>query len=117
MRTFRRHIKLFHKPDGYGPRCVRCQRCFQSSEDYKDHLRQADVCEIRTGQDDLQDPEDGISAEMYDSLTKRSKGEKVDTWDALWKFLFPLDDAVPSPRECQLRFSHNHDCKPFSVQC
>lgn len=78
---------------------MRCEQCFQTKEDYKEHLRQANVCKLRTSQEELQDPEDGLSDEKYDSLTKRNKGEKVDTWDALWRLLFPMDDAVPSPRK------------------
>ena len=97
MRTYRRHIKLFHMLDTQGPRCVRCQRCFQTSADYREHLLQANFCAIRSSQGELQDPEDGLSAEMYESLTKRGKSEKIDTWDALWRFLFPLDESVPSP--------------------
>lgn len=85
--------------DTQGPRCVRCEQCFPTKEDYKEHLRQDNVCKIRTGQDELRDPEDGLSEEKYESLTKRSKGEKVDTWDSLWKFLFLTDESVPNPRK------------------
>lgn len=99
MRTYRRHIKLFHMSDSQGPRCVRCQRCFQTSADLREHLLQANFCEIRSIQGEVEDPEDDLSAERYESLTKRSKSEKIDTWDALWRFLFPSDESVPSPRK------------------
>lgn len=82
-----------------GPSCVRCERCFQTKEDYKEHLRQEIICKIRTSKGELQDPEDGLSEEKYESLTKRSKDEKVDTWEALWGRLFTADEAVPTPRK------------------
>ncbi|KAG6355482.1 hypothetical protein INS49_003444 [Diaporthe citri] len=97
MALLKRHIKLFHMLDTQGPSCVRCERCFQT-KDYKEHLRQEIVCKIRTSKGELQDPEDGLSEERYDSLTKRSKDEKVDTWDALWGRLFAADEAAPVPR-------------------
>ncbi|KAL1856823.1 hypothetical protein Daus18300_010586 [Diaporthe australafricana] len=56
-------------------------------------------CEVRTGKDDQEDPEEGLSAEKYECLAKRNKSEKVDTWDALWMLLFPGDATIPSPRE------------------
>lgn len=77
---------------------MRCRQCFQTKEDCEEHLRQESVCKLRTGQDDWQDPEDGLSEDKYnDSLAKRSNREKVDTWDALWRLLFPADDAIPRP--------------------
>jgi hypothetical protein len=99
MRSSRRHIKLFHTPDTQAHHCVRCHRCFQTSEELDEHLLEENVCEKRSGQDDEQRPENGLSAKKYKALTKRGKGDKVDTWDALCKFLFPDDQIVPNSRE------------------
>lgn len=34
-------------------------------------------------------PEDGITPEIDDVLAKRSTKDKIDTWETLWKCLFP----------------------------
>lgn len=96
---YRRHLKQSHLLATQGPQCGRCKRCFQTSEDFEEHCEQAIACEPRTGHDDLQDPEEGLSAKKYISLTKRSKDEKVNQWDAVWGVLFPTDVDVPRPRK------------------
>ncbi|KAI7782171.1 hypothetical protein LA080_013847 [Diaporthe eres] len=97
MALLKRHLKQFHLLATQGPQCGRCKRCFQTNEDFEEHCEQAIACEPRTGHDDLQDPEEGLSAKKYASLTKRGKDEKVNQWDAVWGVLFPEDLDVPSP--------------------
>lgn len=45
------------------------------------------------------DPEDGIDARVEDLLNGRRANTKVDSWEILWKTLFPDDDAsiIPDP--------------------
>lgn len=47
------------------------------------------------------DPEDGIDANIEETLTGRRANTKVITWEMLWRTIFPDDDAVniPDPRE------------------
>ncbi|KAG8161105.1 hypothetical protein KVR01_009369 [Diaporthe batatas] len=95
--NFRRHIKVFHQSDAQGDQCARCRRYFPTEDDITRHLRQTPVCEIRSGRDEFQDPEDGITRQKLCALMTRGKGQKVDTWDAVWKLLFPADHSVPGP--------------------
>lgn len=56
------------------------------------------ICEVQTSSSS-QDPEDGINSKTEDLLNGRRANTKVDTWDILWKTLFPLDEVsdIPHP--------------------
>jgi hypothetical protein len=43
------------------------------------------------------DPEDGITAQVEELLNERKAEVKVDTWQSLWKTLFPEDTMIPEP--------------------
>ncbi|KAI1839793.1 hypothetical protein JX266_013999 [Neoarthrinium moseri] len=45
----------------------------------------------------LEDPEDGTTDEADMLLTERKSGLKVDSWETLWKVLFPNDTHISSP--------------------
>ena len=39
------------------------------------------------------DPEDGISEDLDRTL---ASGNGIQTWDDLWRLIFPVDDQIPS---------------------
>ncbi|KAL2139554.1 hypothetical protein VTI28DRAFT_5035 [Corynascus sepedonium] len=41
-------------------------------------------------------PEDGITPEIKFLLALRKQGSRIDTWEGLWRVLFPHDDKIPS---------------------
>jgi hypothetical protein len=41
------------------------------------------------------DPEDGITSGIEEVLNGRKAGRKIDTWESLWRLLFPDDDGIP----------------------
>lgn len=47
---------------------------------------------------ELKEPEDGITPEIDSLLVVRKGDTKIDSWDALWRLLFPDDDKIPSSR-------------------
>ena len=49
--------------------------------------------------DENADPEDGITPEMGKQLNARKDKDKISTWHALWKLLFPEDDLARIPSE------------------
>jgi hypothetical protein len=74
--------------------CPRCKVKIESQEALNNHLLWPKICDIReNGQDDAsdEDPEDGISPEVFHLLNERKQNSKVDTWRALWNKLFPRD--------------------------
>lgn len=55
------------------------------------------ICPLRdavSNQDTIDDPEDGITAEVENKLRDRKLKSGVNTWDALWATLFP-EDQIP----------------------
>ncbi len=43
------------------------------------------------------DPEDGITSGMEEALNGRKADRKIDSWDSLWRLLFPADLEIPEP--------------------
>jgi hypothetical protein len=41
------------------------------------------------------DPEDGITSGIEEVLNGRKAGRKIDSWESLWRLLFPDDDRIP----------------------
>ncbi|KAK1828961.1 hypothetical protein QBC39DRAFT_374281 [Podospora conica] len=97
----KRHVKLFHKQkSGSGHACPRCKTNLGSKSALDRHLAvtRAQICEVQSCASS-QDPEDGISAKIEDVLNGRRANSKVDTWDILWRTLFPKDEDsdIPHP--------------------
>lgn len=59
------------------------------------------ICEV--ARSPLPDnPEDGISVRVRELFTKRREGVNINTWEAIWRALFPNDYDIPSPGEYRL---------------
>lgn len=43
------------------------------------------------------DPEDGITSGMEEALNGRKADRKIDSWESLWRLLFPADLEMPEP--------------------
>jgi hypothetical protein len=82
------------------PACPRCHATFVRDDDFKEHLRlpPGDLCPLLPTKK-ARDPEDGISAEVAMTLRGRKSGSKVDSWDGLWRILFPMDKEPLSHRK------------------
>lgn len=58
------------------------------------------MCEPRSeGDSEWTDPEDGLSSAKAQRLSDQMGDKVFDSWDELWKWLFPLDRVVPKPGE------------------
>ncbi|KAJ0334115.1 hypothetical protein COL5a_000161, partial [Colletotrichum fioriniae] len=56
------------------------------------------MCEPRSeGDSEWTDPEDGLSSAKAQRLSDQMGDKVFDSWDELWKWLFPLDRVVPKP--------------------
>ncbi|KAK1761548.1 hypothetical protein QBC47DRAFT_31199 [Echria macrotheca] len=97
----KRHVKIFHKIQPI-PRsaCPRCKLNFSTHEELQRHLATPNeqICTFRDVQSSG-DPEDGIDAKIEDLLNGRRTNTKVDSWEILWRTLFPHDEEedIPDP--------------------
>ena len=48
-------------------------------------------------------PEHGITPEIETTLKSRRADSKVNTWEQLWKVLFPDDRDIPEPGKSGVR--------------
>ena len=83
-----------------GHECMRCKRNMGSKEALQEHLAVPGhlICDPQTIPPS-QDPEDGISTKVEDILNGRRANTKVDTWDILWRTLFPCDELLKPPNQ------------------
>lgn len=89
----KRHVKNFHKPRSASVfACPRCKQDMKTKETYEKHLAVPNN-KICTPQEvpPSPDPESGITSRIEDLLNGRKANSKIDTWDSLWRTLFPLD--------------------------
>lgn len=101
MARLKRHIKECHTTQQKNTnQCLRCLQTFESRTELSDHINQdpSQLCEsqkppVSVGRDD---PENDIAPDIVDKLTQRKNSQKIDTWEALWKTLFPKDNAIGS---------------------
>ena len=107
LKSFRKHVRVYHRrnrPQSLQPRypCPRCQERFVSDEAIREHLQLRQACEPRTPQHEPppDNPEDGITDEVYEVLNIRKADGKINTWESLWLTLFPQDgERIPSSGE------------------
>ncbi|KAH8884929.1 hypothetical protein GQ53DRAFT_751584 [Thozetella sp. PMI_491] len=75
--------------------CPRCKRNYDSNDGLAAHLLapSEEMCQVRDKADEESDgdPEAGISDSTVEILNERKQNTKIDSWNALWKKLFPLD--------------------------
>ncbi|KAH7152195.1 hypothetical protein B0J13DRAFT_619774 [Dactylonectria estremocensis] len=101
MTLLKRHVTTFHKlkaPPTYS--CTRCQESFTTKEDCDAHLRVPpdQICAFQEKPETSssnEDPENDITPGVEDVLRDRRGHVQVLNWDALWRTLFPGDEAVP----------------------
>ncbi|KXX75240.1 hypothetical protein MMYC01_208426 [Madurella mycetomatis] len=94
----KRHVKNFHKLKiGSLFACPRCKRDMASKEALDGHLAvdRDQICTFRKGPTSA-DPEDGINSRTEDVLNDRKADSKIDSWEGLWKTLFPQDGVIPA---------------------
>ncbi|KAK1751331.1 hypothetical protein QBC47DRAFT_80983 [Echria macrotheca] len=94
----KRHVKIFHKipPIPRSP-CPRCKKNLITHEELKAHLAMPnELCQFR---DILPsgDPEDGIDSRIEDALNGRRPNTRIDSWEFLWRTLFPSDEPESIP--------------------
>lgn len=70
----------------------------RTKEAFDDHLAvdKDQICSFRRGPISA-DPEDGITSRTEDVLNGRKADSKIDSWEGLWRTLFPLDQEIPEP--------------------
>ena len=93
----RRHIITHH---GRKPRHHQCRRCkdqFDTETELEEHLLlpRDQICEVNPRT--LDDPEDGITDGIANILAARGATEETQTWEGIWRTLFPSDPEVPEP--------------------
>lgn len=100
----RGHIVAHHQDHKARPMCFRCKRTFASADDLNVHmlLPANQMCEPVAS-----NPEDGITPEIKFLLALRKQGSRIDTWEGLWRVLFPHDDKIPSSGESPAMFRPN----------
>lgn len=78
--------------------CPRCKECLPTKEAYDEHLARdfREICNVKPGPVSI-NREDGISPTIEDVLNERRSDSKVDSWESLWRTLFPEDEIVPEP--------------------
>ncbi|KAH7329594.1 hypothetical protein B0I35DRAFT_420538 [Stachybotrys elegans] len=89
----KRHVLTHHvKPTQH--RCIRCRANFQSPEELSAHMRRppGEICLVDTTSTEFNDPEDGITLEVADRLRLRGGLGSIQTWESLWRVLFPQDE-------------------------
>ncbi|KAL2262905.1 hypothetical protein VTK26DRAFT_9046 [Humicola hyalothermophila] len=96
----KRHVKNFHKQKlaSLFP-CPRCKQDLKTKEAYENHLAvdKGSMCDVREILSSAE-PEDGITSQMEDMLNGRKTEDKINSWNGLWRLLFPDDkDRIPSP--------------------
>lgn len=74
-------------------------RVFPNQDELTSHLQvpQDQICDVLAVTPPI-DPEDGISAEVFQALSYGT----IETWNGLWRLLFHGDDDIPSPGEYQI---------------
>ncbi|OHE97743.1 hypothetical protein CORC01_06948 [Colletotrichum orchidophilum] len=97
-----KHIARDHRRGGGAHlfQCPRCEDGFSDSMAFKHHLMlpREQMCEARSDIDsECADPEDGLSGARAQHLSKQIENEDFESWDDLWRWLFPSDRVVPRP--------------------
>jgi hypothetical protein len=104
----RRHVRSLHTVKGKEVhQCPRCRKGFKFHKDLESHVR-GPICAISEVEgnpnDDCGDPEDGISVGIERALVNRKIHSKVETWEDIWKTLFPMDVVIPSSGNATVPF-------------
>ncbi len=78
--------------------CPRCKQDMGTKEAFDDHLAVANeqICNFLEVPSSA-NPEDGITSRIEDILIGRKAGSKIDSWENLWRLLFPIDAQVKIP--------------------
>ncbi|KUI69341.1 hypothetical protein VM1G_05066 [Cytospora mali] len=94
----KRHIRTCHRKSRSPYHCPRCKRGFLSESDMAEHLMvpAEQICEANSASSNSSE-EDGITEEMDRALADDTRRENVQTWEEIWKLLFPQDAAVLDP--------------------
>ncbi|KAK4183235.1 hypothetical protein QBC35DRAFT_394308, partial [Podospora australis] len=98
------HLEEDHAPlpePERGYLCPRCGEIFSTPDQRDDHWRQPVTCTLLSESQRSPrhlDPEDGVTAKVYDALCTRNTTDRIDNWYSLWIALFPKDnrDSIPS---------------------
>ncbi|KAG8169625.1 hypothetical protein KVR01_000370 [Diaporthe batatas] len=99
IQDLKHHIRTHHRSCGPAHSCPRCKASFQNQSDLSEHLMvPADqMCEPNGCVSDIV-VEDGITEEMDRALADRTPRHLVNSWEQIWKLLFP-QDASPQDSE------------------
>lgn len=89
----RRHVATDHERK---PVSLRCKDKFSDVDQLAEHLNATPQCVPSMDLLDP-DPEHGITPEIKKALRSRRAKSKVNTWERLWKVLFPDDQDIPEP--------------------
>lgn len=65
-----------------------------------EHLTQPQACEVQDQTVEVDDPENGISETVKERLVHRGYDNRVNTWQAIWRLLFPNDPDDCIPHQC-----------------
>ncbi|KAK1751519.1 hypothetical protein QBC47DRAFT_391995 [Echria macrotheca] len=92
----KRHLREKHNPSPI--ECSRCKQCFPDDEARNEHNRSQPPCAFRdTAPTEGVDPDDGMSAHVVHRLNARTGKDRIQSWDVLWRLLFPQEPHIPSP--------------------
>ena len=74
--------------------CQRCKVGFPTQRALDEHLMlpKDEMCDTVPA-DAPRNPEDGISEDVDRTL---ASGNGIQSWDDLWRLIFPMDDQIPS---------------------
>ncbi|KAM7201320.1 hypothetical protein V8F33_003420 [Rhypophila sp. PSN 637] len=122
----KRHVKNFHKQRTVSLfACPRCKKDMQTKEGVEYHLAvpNESICTPQEAPP-VHNPEDGITSRIEDVLNGRKANTKVDTWEYLWRTLFPEDLSIPDSHfvppveleEVQCRFQNSMDDLEFRIR-
>jgi hypothetical protein len=85
--------------------CKRCHEQFKSVEELDCHVLvpKAEVCQLRLGE-----TTEGMTPDVEKLMRRRRRDTEGEYWEAIYKLLFPKDEAIPNPRKYFYQFRINN---------
>lgn len=104
--SVRRHIRVYHRIRRQPHCCPRCKKGFASDVDLSNHLTVPleDMCEPLLAAWD-HPCEDVITEEVDQILADGTSTNKIQSWEEIWRLLFPQDTSILDPGQSKKKES------------
>ncbi|KAI1750285.1 hypothetical protein F4782DRAFT_252824 [Xylaria castorea] len=94
LTVVKKHITAYHCKEE-ARACGRCNQAYGTQDALVAHLGQCDHPPLNRPPIRYTDPEDGVDYSTETILVSRKIIDRINTWETLWKLLFPADTFVP----------------------